>query len=445
MLDGLKPKEIVKKLDEFIIGQDDAKRAVAVALRNRVRRMALGDDPIQEEIHPKNIIMIGPTGVGKTEIARRLARLVDAPFVKVEATKFTEVGYVGRDVESMIRDLVSMSIKMYRKKHEEKYQKVSEQKVEERILDILVSGGDSSKDALSEEDQNIREMFRKKLHAGNLEDREIEVRATTTSQNPSMQIMAMPGMEDLENQMQSLLGDMMPKKKSNKKVPISEARKVLFEEEMDNLLDHDKIKAEAIEGVEQNGIVFFDEIDKISSRASKSSADISREGVQRDILPLVEGSSVNTRHGTVKTDHILFIAAGAFHVSSVSDLIPELQGRFPIRVELKSLTEADYNAILQNPKNALTKQYQALLSTEDIALKFERSGLGEVAKIATEMNTKSENIGARRLHTIMEKLLEEISFHSEDYKGKEIIIDDKYVREQLDAIITNEDLSKYVL
>lgn len=453
MLDGLKPQETVNRLNEFIIGQADAKKSVAIALRNRVRRMALAGDPIQEEIHPKNIVMMGPTGVGKTEIARRLARLVDAPFIKVEATKFTEVGYVGRDVESMIRDLTGNAIKMVRLKHEEMHREKAAKKVEERILDILVGGGDVDEEGVihppsaDQAEVDIREMFRKKLHAGALEDREIEIKTATSSQ-PSMQIMAIPGMEEMENQMQNILGDIMPKKKASRKIPISEARKILLEEEVEFLLDMEKIKIEAIESVEQNGIVFIDEIDKVSSRGGPRGGggpDVSREGVQRDILPLVEGSTVNTRYGTVRTDHILFIAAGAFHMSSVSDLIPELQGRFPIRVELKALTEEDYYQILLSPKNALTKQYQALLSTEAVALKFEKSGLKEIAKIAYETNTRSENIGARRLYAIMEKLLEEVSFHSEKYIDQEVVINDQYVSNQLKEIITNEDLSRYVL
>jgi len=448
MLTGLTPKETVEKLDEFIIGQNDAKKSVAIALRNRIRRKSLGEDPIQEEIHPKNIIMMGPTGVGKTEIARRLARLVDAPFIKVEATKYTEVGYVGRDVESMIRDLVNVAIKMARKNQEEKVREKAAQRAEERILDILLTGADKPSDKVSvlpsKDDENIREMFRKKLHMGTLEDKEIEIKSVASSQ-PMMQIMAIPGMEDMENQMQSVLGDLMPKKKSNKKVSIKDARKIFTEEETEHLIDQEKLKQEAIENVEQNGIVFIDEIDKISSRGSKGSPDVSREGVQRDILPIIEGSTVNTRYGSVKTDHILFIAAGAFHMSSVSDLIPELQGRFPIRVELNSLTEEDYYSILHNPKNALTKQYQALLSTEDIALKFEKSGIREIAKIVTIMNSRSENIGARRLHTVMEKLLEEVSFNSEKYTSMEVVIDEEYVKKQLDGVMKNEDLSRHIL
>ncbi len=443
MIEGLTPKQTVKKLDEFIIGQADAKKAVAIALRNRARRMALGDDPIRNEIHPKNIVMIGPTGVGKTEIARRLSALVQAPFVKVEATKFTEVGYVGRDVESMIRDLVNNSLKMTRAEHEVVVRAKAEKRAEERIVDILMSGSDDEPSE-DEDDKQIRDIFRKKLKAGQLEDKEIEVKAQTSSQ-PMMQVMAMPGMEDIENQMQSMLGDLFPKKKANKKLPIAEARKILIEDEIEQLLDLDKIKTEAIQKAEQKGIVFLDEIDKITARESKGGPDVSREGVQRDILPLVEGSTVNTKHGAIKTDHILFIAAGAFHLSSVSDLIPELQGRFPIRVELQSLTKEDYLSIVSNPKNALSKQYQALMSTEGVALKFEKSGLKEIANIAYEMNTQNENIGARRLHTIMEKLLENISFNAEKHKDKEVIIDADYVQGQLKDILKNQDLSRYIL
>ncbi|MDH4261922.1 MAG: ATP-dependent protease ATPase subunit HslU [Spirochaetia bacterium] len=448
MLTGLTPKETVEKLDEFIIGQSEAKKSVAIALRNRLRRKSLLNDPIQEEIHPKNIIMMGPTGVGKTEIARRLARLVDAPFIKVEATKYTEVGYVGRDVESMIRDLLNVAIKMVKHNHEEKVKEKAAARAEERILEILLNGADKPSEtshvAHTKEDEDILEMFRRKLHMGSLEEKEIEIKSTASSQ-PMMQIMAIPGMEDMENQMQSVLGDLMPKKKSSKKMTVKDARKILVEEEMEHLIDMEKIKSEAIESVEQNGIVFIDEIDKISSRGSKGSPDVSREGVQRDILPIIEGSTVNTRYGSIRTDHILFIAAGAFHMTSVSDLIPELQGRFPIRVELNSLTEDDYFSILHNPKNALTKQYQALLSTEDIALKFEKSGLHEIAKIASIMNSRSENIGARRLHTVMEKLLEDVSFNADKYVSMEVVIDDEYVKKQLDGVMKNEDLSRHIL
>lgn len=451
MIDGLKPKEIVEKLDEFIIGQKDAKKSVAIALRNRIRRHALKEDPIQEEIYPKNIILIGPTGVGKTEIARRLAKIESAPFIKVEATKYTEVGYVGRDVESMIRDLVSTSLKMVKSEQEEKISEKAKAKAEERLLDLLI--GDSEKtsdsesteeDAEENDDKMIRDLFRKKLAAGQLEDKEVEMSLPSRG-GPMMQIMAVPGLEEMENQMRDLLGDVMPKKNKNKKVSVADARKILIQEELENMLDHEKIKLEAISRVENTGIVFIDEIDKITSRSSGQSADISREGVQRDILPLVEGSTVNTRHGSVKTDHILFIAAGAFHIASVSDLIPELQGRFPIRVELKSLEKDDFVKILTSPKNALTKQYQALLSTESVALRFEKDGIERIAEIAYDMNTKNENIGARRLHTIMEKLLEEISFNADEYAKKEVVVNLEFVDENLKDIVQNEDLTRYIL
>lgn len=444
MIEGLKPAEIVNKLDEFIIGQNEAKKAVALALRNRTRRMALGEDPIRNEIHPKNIIMIGPTGVGKTEIARRLATVAGAPFVKVEATKYTEVGYVGRDVESMVRDLVNVSLKMVRAEHEEKLRKKAEERVEERIIDILVSGGDTEQKGEDEDEEMIRDIFRKKLKNGQLEDREIEIRMKQSSQ-PSMQIMAVPGMEEVENQMQNLLGDMFPKKKTDRKLPVKDARKVLIEEELEKLLDHEKIKAEAIERAEQSGIIFIDEIDKIAARAQAASGDVSREGVQRDILPLVEGSTVNTRQGSLKTDHILFIAAGAFHMSKVSDLIPELQGRFPIRVELQSLKKEDYMLILQNPKNALSKQYTALLSTENVVLTFKDDGIEKIAEIALDMNTRNENIGARRLHTIMEKLLENVSYEADSRSGSEVVVDSEFVNSELAEIVKNQDLSKYIL
>lgn len=451
MIEGLTPKEIAGKLDEFIIGQADAKKAVSIALRNRARRRALGEDPLREEIHPKNIIMIGPTGVGKTEIARRLAKLSQAPFMKVEATKYTEVGYVGRDVESMVRDLVQVSLKMVREEYEKKVQPKAEKRAEERILDILIakdkgsSSSDSSSGDNDSDEKLVRDIFKKKLESGQLEEKEIEIK-TSSDSKPMMQVMAMPGMEEIENQMQDLLGDMMPKKKSNRKKQIKDARKILIEDEIENLLDHEKIKFEAIERVEQDGIIFIDEIDKVAARTGKAGgADVSREGVQRDILPLVEGSTVNTRQGQVRTDHILFIAAGAFHISSVSDLIPELQGRFPIRVELQSLTKDDYVQILKNPRNALTKQYQALLSTENIDLEFTNSGAEAIADIAHEMNMRNENIGARRLHTIMEKLLEEISYAPDEYTGQSIRIDSDYVNKQLQKVVKDQDLSKYVL
>lgn len=453
MIDGLKPKEIVEKLDEFIIGQKEAKKSVAIALRNRIRRHALKNDPIQEEIYPKNIIMIGPTGVGKTEIARRLAKIENAPFIKVEATKYTEVGYVGRDVESMIRDLVSTALKMVKSEQEEKIKEKAEKKAEERLLDLLI--GDSEKPSVNQNNQNIsvnennedkeiRDLFRKKLIAGQLEDKEVELSLPSRG-GPMMQIMAVPGLEEMENQMRDILGDIMPKKNKNRKIQVRDARKILIQEELENMLDHEKIKLEAVSRVENSGIVFIDEIDKITSRSSGGNVDVSREGVQRDILPLVEGSTVNTRHGSVKTDHILFIAAGAFHMASVSDLIPELQGRFPIRVELKSLEKEDFIKILTSPKNALTKQYQALLSTESVALRFEKDGIEKIAEIAYNMNIKNENIGARRLHTIMERLLEDVSYNAENYVKKEVLVNAQFVDKNLKDIIQNEDLTRYIL
>ncbi len=434
----LTPAEIVAYLDQFIIGQKDAKKAVAIALRNRSRRLALGEDPLREEIHPKNIIMMGPTGVGKTEIARRLARLVNAPFVKVEATKYTEVGYVGRDVESMIRDLVMTSIKIVRNEHEERVKEQAEKKVEEKLLDLLYSPGE--KDTSDEE---IRELFRRKLQAGEMEDREVEIPAPT--REPVMQVMAAPGMEEFEQQMQSILGDMLPKKRENKRLPVSMARKILLEKEIEDLVDSEKIRMEAVERAEQQGIIFIDEIDKIASRSSRGSGEVSREGVQRDILPLVEGSTVNTRLGQVKTDHVLFIAAGAFHVASVQDLIPELQGRFPIRVELNSLGKEDFITILTSTRNALTVQYQALLSTEGVVLEYSNDGIDTIAEIAEKMNDQNENIGARRLHTIMEKLLEDISFEPEKFRTDTVKVDRAFVQNKLASIVENRDLSRYIL
>ncbi|MFO1479679.1 MAG: ATP-dependent protease ATPase subunit HslU [Turneriella sp.] len=455
MLSDRKPADIVRYLDEFIIGQTEAKKAVAVALRNRERRLSLGEHPLREEIHPKNIIMIGPTGVGKTEIARRLARLANAPFIKVEATKYTEVGYVGRDVESMIRDLLMSAIKIVRSEHEERYKAEAEKRTEERLLDLMLSGksettavGFQSAESSStaDEDEKIaRDIFRKKLRAGQLEEREVELKLSQQPPQVAVQMMAVPGMEELENQMQNILGDIFPKKKEKRKITVGQARKLIYQEELEGLVDFEKIKEEAISRTENTGIVFIDEIDKIASRGSKGSPDVSREGVQRDILPLVEGSTVNTRHGSVKTDHILFIAAGAFHIASVTDLIPELQGRFPIRVELKPLVKDDYISILKTPKNALAKQYQALLSTENVNVVFESSGYEAIAEIAFEMNARNENIGARRLHTILERLFERVSFEPEKFTGGDVIVNRAFVEQELSEIVKNQDLSRFIL
>lgn len=455
MLSDRKPADIVRYLDEFIVGQTDAKKAVAIALRNRERRLSLGDHPLREEIHPKNIIMIGPTGVGKTEIARRLARLANAPFIKVEATKYTEVGYVGRDVESMIRDLLMSAIKIVRSEHEERFKTEAERRTEERLLDLLLAGksetpaagfeAPDSSATTDEEEKIARDIFRKKLRAGQLEEREVELRLSQQPPQIAVQMMAVPGMEEIENQMQNILGDIFPKKKEKRKITVSQARKLIYQEELDGLIDFEKIKEEAIARTENTGIVFIDEIDKIASRGSKGSPDVSREGVQRDILPLVEGSTVNTRHGPVRTDHILFIAAGAFHIASVTDLIPELQGRFPIRVELKPLVKEDYISILRTPKNALAKQYQALLSTENVNVVFESSGYEAIAEIAYEMNSRNENIGARRLHTILERLFERVSYEPEKFTGTDVVVSRAFVEQELSEIVKNQDLSRYIL
>lgn len=441
-LKGLRPAEIVERLDQFIIGQTDAKKSVAIALRNRERRLALGDDPIKNEIHPKNIIMIGPTGVGKTEIARRMANLANAPFLKVEATKFTEVGYVGRDVESMVRDLLAGAIKMVKIEKEELAQEEAAIKTEERLVDILTA---TTSGSVSEDDKSVRDLFLKKLKSGQFEDKEIELKAPAKNNIPNMQVLQIPGMEDMENQMQNLFKGLMPKKQENIKLPVKEARKVIHDLELEKLIDAESVTMEAIKRTEERGIIFIDEIDKIASRHGHASGEVSREGVQRDILPLVEGSTVNTRNGTVKTDHILFIAAGAFHTSQVSDLIPELQGRFPIRVELKPLEKKDYQLIVSQPRNALSKQYEALLSTENIVLSFENDAFEAIAEIAFDVNSKHENIGARRLHTIMEKLVDIISYAPEDYEGKEIKVNRKFVEDQLDSIVKSQNLSNFIL
>lgn len=434
------PREIVHELDKHIVGQQDAKRAVAIALRNRWRRMQVAQD-LRGEITPKNILMIGPTGVGKTEIARRLAKLANAPFIKVEATKFTEVGYVGRDVESIIRDLVDVSIKMRREQALKTVQHRAAEAAEERILDALLPparGGDTANTG----DSNTRQIFRKKLREGELDDKEIELDLAATPAN--VEIMAPPGMEDMTSQLQNMFSSLSSGKTKKTRLTVKQALKQLQEEEAGKLVNHEDIKAQAIEAAEQNGIVFIDEIDKVARRGETSGADVSREGVQRDLLPLIEGCTVTTKHGIIKTDHILFITSGAFHLSKPSDLIPELQGRLPIRVELTALNPEDFERILTEPRASLTEQQQALLKTEGVDITFTKDGIRRIAETAWEVNERTENIGARRLHTILERLLEDISF---DAGGEQtaVEINAAYVEEHLGELAKNEDLSRYIL
>jgi ATP-dependent HslUV protease ATP-binding subunit HslU len=439
------PREIVSELDKHIIGQADAKRAVAVALRNRWRRMQL-PSPMRDEIMPKNILMIGPTGVGKTEIARRLAKLADAPFIKIEATKFTEVGYVGRDVDSIIRDLIDMAVKMVRSKEMAKVVTRAEDAAEERILRALLPpakmpfAGEPHEPP--PEDTAARQLFRNKLRAGEMDDTEIEIEV---SSGMGVEIMAPPGMEEMTSQLTNMFQHMGSDRKKNRKFKIRDAKRILREEEAAKLMDDDKIKSAAIESVEQNGIVFLDELDKIAKRSEYAGADVSREGVQRDLLPLIEGSTVSTKYGMVRTDHILFIASGAFHFAKPSDLIPELQGRLPIRVELKSLTTDDFVRILTEPEAALTEQYTALLGTEGVKVTFLPDGVRRIAEIAFHVNERVENIGARRLHTVMERLLEEISYTASDRQNTAIDITAEYVNNRLQHLIKDEDLSGYIL
>lgn len=456
-INGLTPKQIVEKLDQYIIGQEKAKKAVAVALRNRLRRIYLPQE-IRDEVAPKNILMIGPTGSGKTEIARRLAKLVNAPFIKVEATKYTEVGYVGRDVESMIRDLVSVSLNNVKAEMEDNLKEESLPKVEEKLLDLLLPSNPKDKKSVIEvnvsgeasinEGQNsdsTREKFRQMLRDGKLEDREVEVTVKKQPRGPSMEIIAGGSLDDLQNGMQDLQNMLMGGRSKKKTVTIKEARKILQQETLDSMIDMDKVSDIARERVEQSGIVFIDEIDKIATKNQNSSGQVSREGVQRDILPIVEGSKVNTRYGVVDTTHILFIAAGAFSMSAPSDLIPELQGRFPLRVELENLTKEEFKRILLEPKNALTKQYKALLSTEGLNIEFSEDAIDRMSFLAEDVNNRSENIGARRLHTIMEKVLEDVSFTADEHSGETLTIDSKFVDEKLQGVAENQDLSRYIL
>ncbi len=438
------PREIVHELDRHIIGQDKAKRSVAIALRNRWRRMQL-EPELRQEVTPKNILMIGPTGVGKTEIARRLAKLANAPFIKVEATKFTEVGYVGKEVESIIRDLADMGVKMCKEQEMAKVKYRAEEAAEERILDALLP---PPKDSWGQneqvEDRGTRQAFRKKLREGQLDDREIEI--DVAQSQIGVEIMAPPGMEEMTNQLQGMFQNLAgntPKKA--KKMKIKDAFKILVEEEAARLVNQEDIKQKAIDLVEQNGIVFVDEIDKICKRENTSGADVSREGVQRDLLPLVEGSAVNTKHGMIKTDHILFIASGAFQMAKPSDLIPELQGRLPIRVELSALTVNDFVRILTEPNASLTQQYVALMKTEGVEISFTQDGIERIAKAAWQVNEKTENIGARRLHTVMERLMEEISFDASEKQGDKITIDADYVGSKLEMLVDDEDLSRFIL
>ena len=440
-MSNMTPREIVHELDKHIVGQEAAKRAVAIALRNRWRRMQLPEE-LRAEISPKNILMIGPTGVGKTEIARRLAKLANAPFVKVEATKFTEVGYVGRDVESIVRDLVDVAIKMYREQEMTRVRFRAEEAAEERILDILLP---PARDAAFDSSSSTRQLLRKKLREGDLADKEVEVELSTSL--PSMEIMAPPGMEEMTSQLQSMFSNMSQQQSKTRKMSVKAALEALCDEEAAKLVNEDELKQKALAEAEQNGIVFIDELDKVAKRSEGAGADVSREGVQRDLLPLIEGSTVSTKHGMVKTDHILFIASGAFHMARPSDLIPELQGRLPIRVELSALTPDDFERILTEPNASLTEQYQALLATESLDVTFTQDGVRRIAETAWQVNERTENIGARRLHTVMERLLEETSFGAADtgLQDTSLKVDATYVDTQLQELSSDDDLSRFIL
>jgi ATP-dependent HslUV protease ATP-binding subunit HslU len=445
-MSSLTPREIVQELDKHIIGQDAAKRAVAIALRNRWRRMQVAE-PLRQEITPKNILMIGPTGVGKTEIARRLARLANAPFVKVEATKFTEVGYVGRDVDSIVKELADVAVKITREQEMHKVRERAAEAAEERVLDALLPKprmmGFSTDEPSQPRDAETRQKFRRMLRAGELDDREVEIEVRTTPMG--VEIMAPPGMEEMQQQLQSMFQNLGGNRTKSRKVKVREAQKLLVEEEAAKLINEDELKVKAIANAEQNGIVFIDEIDKVTRRQETMGADVSREGVQRDLLPLVEGSTVATKYGPVKTDHVLFIASGAFSLSKPSDLIPELQGRLPIRVELDSLKVGDFVRILTEPDASLTSQYRALMSTEGVSVQFTEDGVRRIAEIAAQVNERTENIGARRLHTVMERLLESVSYEASEQGGAQVTVDAAYVDEHLGNLAKDEDLSRYIL